>query len=215
MDDRMITEDLYQNYLKDLLDGRRSQCQQTVGELVDNDIDVKRLYVDLFQRSMYQVGELWENNRITVANEHLATAITENLLSLVYPKIFSQARTGKKAIIACTANEYHQLGAKMVADILELHGWDGYFLGANTPLEEMLPNIQDIQPNVVGFSLSIPSNLSHLKQALEMVRIDFPRLDLIFGGQAFRWVPENEIGQGSGIRFIVSLEGLEEKLCLT
>ena len=65
MDDRMITEDLYRNYLKDLLDGRRSQCQQTVGELIDNDIDVKRLYVDLFQRSMYHVGELWENNRIS------------------------------------------------------------------------------------------------------------------------------------------------------
>jgi MerR family transcriptional regulator, light-induced transcriptional regulator len=211
-DEDMITEQLFQNYLNDLLGGRRSRCLQTVRTLIDKDIGVKQIYVDLFQRSMYQVGEFWEENRITVANEHLATAITENLISLIYPKIFSRQPSGKKAIIACTVNEYHQIGAKMVADILEMNGWDGYFLGANTPPEEVLPNIQDIQPDVVGFSLSMPSNVDNLKHAIEMVKTDFPRLELVYGGQAFRWLEKEPIGQHTGVRFIETLDELEAQL---
>ena len=58
-------------------------------ELVSADTQVKHLYTDLFQRSQYRVGELWESQRISVAVEHLATAITERMLTLVHPQVFS------------------------------------------------------------------------------------------------------------------------------
>ena len=125
----MIEERLYQDYLKALLAGKRKQCRDMVQGLLDANIELKTLFTNLFQRSMYEVGELWENNRITVANEHLATSITESLLNLTYPVLFAADRSGKKAVISCSANEFHQVGGKMVADIFELNGWDGHFLG--------------------------------------------------------------------------------------
>ena len=36
----------------------------------------------------------------------------------------------------------------MVADIMESHGWDAWFLGADTPLEDLLSLLQDKQPGV-------------------------------------------------------------------
>lgn len=39
------------------------------------------MYQDLVQRSLYEVGELWERGHVSVATEHLATAITESLLT--------------------------------------------------------------------------------------------------------------------------------------
>lgn len=210
----MITDTLYQNYFNDLLAGRRAICQETVQRLLDQDIDVKTIYTDLFQRSMYQVGDLWENGRITVANEHLATTITESLLNLIYPKIFARPRVGKAAIISCTANEYHQIGGKMVADFLELNGWDGYFLGANTPPDEILPLIQDIQPLFVGFSLSVLSNFSNLVQAITVVRADFPDMTLLVGGQAFRWGGKDRIANYTNVQLVGSLDELETLLGL-
>ena len=65
--------------------------------------------------------------------EHLATAISESLLNLTYPRLFAQPRNGKSAVVTCVSNEYHQIGGKMVADIFELNGWRGHFLGANMP----------------------------------------------------------------------------------
>jgi len=205
----MIEERLYRDYLKALLAGKRKRCSDMVQRLLDADIELKVLFVDLFQRSMYEVGELWENNRITVANEHLATSITESLLNLVYPTLFAAEHKGKKAVISCSANEFHQIGGKIVADIFELHGWDSHFLGANLPREDLSRYIQEVQPDVVGLSLSILANLDNLKRGIEVVRSDFPKLDLLIGGQAFRWGGIDVIKKYPGTEYILSLDELE------
>jgi len=75
----------------------------------------------------------------------------------------------------------------MVADILELNGWDGHFLGANTPTEDMMQFIQDTKPDFVGLLLYILSNIENLKRSMEAIDFDFPNLGLLIGGQAFRW----------------------------
>ena len=206
----MINESLYSNYLNALLAGKRLECHNIVKELLVSDIDIKELYSQLFQRSMYQVGELWENNQITVANEHLATSITESLLNLSYPSVFATERIGKKAVISCSANEFHQVGGKMVADILELNGWDGHFLGANTPPDDMAQFIQDTKPDLVGLSLSILSNIDNLKLSIEVVKTDFPNMDLLIGGQAFRWGGIDTIKRYAGAEYIPNLEDLEK-----
>ncbi len=208
----MIEENLYMTYLNALLGGKRSECREIVQQLLDAGIELKILYSSLFQRSMYRVGELWENNRITVANEHLATSITESLLNLAYPKVFSTERIGKKAVISCSANEFHQVGGKMVADILELNGWDGHFLGANTPPDDMAQFIQDTKPDLVGLSLSILSNIDNLKRSIEAVRTDFPNMDLIIGGQAFRWGGTDTIKRYAGTEYIPSMDSLEKAI---
>ncbi len=208
----MIDEILYETYLTSLLEGKRSKCHDIVQKLLNEKIDLKKLYTDLFQRSMYRVGELWENNRITVANEHLSTSITESLLNLAYPSIFARERIGRKAVISCAANEFHQIGGKMVADIFELNGWDGYFLGANSPIEETARFIHEARPDVVGFSLSILSNLDYLKRGIEVFRSDFPNMDLLIGGQAFRWGGIDIIKQYAGTEYIQSLDDLEKMI---
>jgi MerR family transcriptional regulator, light-induced transcriptional regulator len=151
----MIDEPLFQTYLSALLAGRHGDCRSMVQGLIEKHIDLKDLYTNLFQRSLYTVGELWENNKITVAREHLTTSITESLLNLVYPSMFATERIGKKTVISCSANEFHQLGGKMVADIFELNGWDGFFLGANTPPDDLSAFIQETQPDVVGLPVGL------------------------------------------------------------
>lgn len=183
----MITEAQYTAYRNALLDGSRPVCARLVRQLLEKRIDIKALYTDLFQKSLYEVGELWESNRITVAREHLATAITESVLNLVYPELFTGELCEKKAVISCTANEYHQVGGKMVADIFEVNGWDAHFLGANTPVDQLLAFIDEERPNMVGLSVSIYFNMPSLKTALDALSSTFPCLDIIVGGQAFRW----------------------------
>jgi cobalamin-dependent methionine synthase I len=100
----------------------------------------------------------------------------------------------------------------MVADIFELNGWDGYFLGANTPFKETVRFVHDVQPDVVGFSLSILSNLDHLKRAIEAFRSDFPYMDLLIGGQAFRRGGFDTIKQYAGTEYIQSLDHLEKMI---
>jgi methanogenic corrinoid protein MtbC1 len=208
MQQTMITDEIYAGYLRDLLAGEKGKCIGTVNGLLGKGATLYDLYIRLFQRSMYQVGELWEQNRISVAVEHLATAITESLLTLVYPLIFSAEHVGRKAVVCCVAGEYHQLGGKMAADVFELNGWD-YFLGANTPPEELLGLIQQKKPDVLGLSLSLYFNLESLCRLLEMVRGSFRDLPVLVGGQAFRWGGRDRVETYPAVTLVPTLEELE------
>jgi methanogenic corrinoid protein MtbC1 len=208
----MITQQLYEVYLDHLLSGDRSACAGIVQELLDQNTDIKELYLQLFQRSLYQVGELWERDRISVAREHLATAITEGLMSLFYPRLFTAGRSDKRAVISCAANEYHQVGGKMVADIFEMNGWEGYFLGANTPVDQLVRFVDDTQPELVGLSLSVQANFPALKAGMDAIRAEFPKVDIVFGGQAFQQNGGQTIGDLPGASYIASLSELESEI---
>ncbi|MBD3235125.1 MAG: hypothetical protein GF330_00285 [Candidatus Eisenbacteria bacterium] len=103
-----VSESRYREYLSDLLAARREACQGIVRELIEQGMRVRTVYLELFQRSLYEVGELWERNQISVATEQLATATTEILMSLVYPTLFSAEHLDRCAVVSCTADEFHQ-----------------------------------------------------------------------------------------------------------
>ena len=203
------SEEVYRLYLDGLLSNNRQQCRKCFEQWLAADAELGTLYENLVQRSLYEVGDLWERGRISVATEHLATAINESLLNLTYPRLFAQARIGKTAVIASTANEYHQLGAKMVADIFELHGWRGYFLGANTPLRDLLDLIREKGPDAVALSLTVYFNRDSLLQTAAAIRSEFPAVPILVGGQAFRWGGRDRVEALPEVRCLASLSDLE------
>ncbi len=165
----MITQEIYKDYFNKLISGDRAGCGKIVNNLLNNDVTIKDLYINLFQSSLYEVGCLWENNKISVATEHLATSITEYLISTAYPSIFSSEHNGKRAVVTCTPGEYHQIGARMVADYFELNGWDSFFIGASAPDEDLLNFIEEKSPDVLAVSMSISYNSDNLLTLLNTV----------------------------------------------
>jgi methanogenic corrinoid protein MtbC1 len=193
-----------------LIKGAKNECVAIFDEVLKNNIPVEIIYTQLFQPSLYQVGEYWEMNKISVATEHMATAITENLMIKLQPQLFSTERIGKKAVIACVANEYHQVGAKMIADIFEMNGWDGYFIGANTPVTELIRFLKSKNPDLLGLSLSIYYNLPELKNTIAIIRQHFPDLPILVGGQAFRWGGTEITEQFSNVACLSGIETLRK-----
>lgn len=206
----MIELKTYSEFYTHLIRGDKRVCSSLVENLIEKQAPVDIIYTDLFQKALYKVGEDWEMNRISVATEHMATAITESLMIRLQPQLFSAERTGNKAVIACVANEYHQVGAKMVADLLEMKGWDGYFIGANTPFIELIRFIESQNPDLIGLSLSIYFNIHELKNTLSQIRKHFPDTPILLGGQAFRWGGHEIADQYHNVTIISSIPHLNE-----
>lgn len=208
----MIDNALYQNYFASLLAGDKKRCLIIVQDLLEKNVEIRELYAQLFQRSMYKVGELWEANEISIAREHLATSITERMLNATYPYIFAGRDMGKKVLVSCAANEYHQIGGKMVADIFESHGWDSQFLGANTPIKELLRLTDEMSPDLIALSVAVSFNLPVLKSTVEAIQTEFGSLDIFVGGHAFVWAGTDVLKGYPGIHYIETLAHLEETL---
>ncbi len=196
-------------YLPALLAGDARACEAIVQGLLREGTPALDLYTGLFRPSLYRVGELWEANRISVATEHLATAITERLLALAYPALLAEARpAGRRAVVSCGVNEFHQIGARMVADLLESRGFDVAFLGASTPAESLLSLVDERKPEFVALSVSIFFNLAPLDRLLAALGAEFPRLPVIVGGQAFRHGGCEILARHPAARLVASLEEL-------
>jgi methanogenic corrinoid protein MtbC1 len=204
-----ISDAAYTRYLNALLAGDRQRCREEFAAWLAAGTDLRTIYQDLLQRSLYDVGVQWERGRVSVAKEHLATAITESLLNLVYPRLFNQPHVGRSAVVTCTANEHHQIGGKMVADLFELNGWRGYFLGANTPVRDLLQLIQEKRVDVVALSVTVYFGLDSLIGAAAEIRAQFPTVPILVGGQAFRWGGRERAEQIVGVQYLPSLTELE------
>jgi hemerythrin-like metal-binding protein len=185
MGDYVQVEQIYAAYLERLLQGDKRGCGRIVQRLLTEGISFENLYVDLLQKAMYHTGDLWMKNRISVATEHLITATTLSMMTLVHPLLLDAPRNGKKAVVTCVGGELHQVGGKMVSDMFELHGWDSYFLGADTPVEGLLDLIGEKQPDVLCLSVSLSIHVNQLEETVEKTRARFSELNILVGGQAF------------------------------
>ncbi|MBI9042258.1 cobalamin-dependent protein [Lutibacter sp.] len=154
--------------------------------LLKKDVSIKIIYEDLLKVSLYEVGKLWEYNKISVASEHLASAIVEAILNDNYLNIISEKRVNKNVLLSCVEKEFHQIGVKMIGDIFEMNGWTSYFLGSNTPTKDVLLFSKTIPIDIIAISLSIYSHLPELTKLIEKFRLEFPETPILVGGQAFR-----------------------------
>ena len=147
--------------------------------------------VHVIQPAMYDVGRLWQDNRVSVAEEHLATATSESWLALTMARAKAAPDNGKRVMFASLAGNQHMLGLNMVADAFELDGWAVDNLGKDTPIETLVERIRDTRPHLVGLSATLPQHLLGLRQAIDRLRRAFgdacPRIAV--GGLAINQFP--------------------------
>lgn len=195
-------------YLAFVLEGNRSGASAYIRDLAAQGTGIREIYDTFIKPALYRVGELWETNRITVAEEHIATSITESIMNEFFYDIVSRERVARKVVLGCVENEFHQVGAKMVADIFEMKGWDTFFPGSNVPANEMVRYIEKQEPDMVALSVSIYSHIPLLEKMLRLIhhRFDLP---VIIGGQAFRYGGKELADKFPHTRYIADLKELE------
>jgi len=206
----MISEAVYLHYLNALLDGDKVQCTRIVQKLIKDGSDLKEIYLNLFQRSMYRIGVLWEKEKCTVADEHIATKITEGLIDLVSGNFASDKKTGKLALITCIDKEFHELGARMVAGYFEVSGWNTIFAGSNIPEQDILLIIREKKPDIVGISSSFYINVNRLIKLVKIIKENFPEQEIIVGGQALSEGHSNILSAYKNVSYITCINGLEK-----
>lgn len=77
------------------------------------------------------------------------------------------------------------MGARIVTDLFENHGWDSIFLGAAVPVDYILDSVRENHPDLVTLSVSMPQHLMDCEQAVREIRREFPDIKIAVGGKAF------------------------------
>jgi methanogenic corrinoid protein MtbC1 len=171
-------------YMKTLLAGDRAGAADIIMNAINSQVSIRDIYLGVFKPSLYEVGRLWQTGQITVAHEHYFSAATQLIMSELYPLIHRQAnKNGRIAVAACVAGELHEIGLRMSADLLELEGWQTYYLGANMPAMSIIEIVREKKARILLLSMCLPINGPALRALISMVREQLgDKVKIIIGG---------------------------------
>jgi methanogenic corrinoid protein MtbC1 len=180
---------LADEYIELVLEGKRNQAFELIMDKVNSGVSIKDLYLQVFQPVQYEIGLLWEKNKISVATEHFSTAVTQLIMSQLFPYILSNRKNGYSMVACCVGSELHELGMRMVADFFEMDGWDTYFVGANTPLETIVQLLQDRHTDLLALSVTMEKNVPLATDLIKQIKDepDVQNIKILVGGLPFRY----------------------------
>jgi methanogenic corrinoid protein MtbC1 len=185
-------QDYADKYLDLLLENKKAEASQLITDKALSNMGVDEIYLNIFQPVQKEVGRLWHANKVSVAQEHYISSVTQLVMSQLYPHFLSMG--GKKGSVVTTAvgNELHEIGIRMIADLLEVDGYDTIHLGANTPNESIVKTLMNNQTKLLGVSVTLPIHLSGLEQLINMIKKEqlLKDLKIMVGGYAFNRNPD-------------------------
>ncbi|MEI7983401.1 MAG: cobalamin-dependent protein, partial [Bacteroidota bacterium] len=161
---------LAQNYLENLLKGKLDLALSLIMNEVKSGLAVREIYLQVFQPVQYEIGHLWQTNRISVAQEHYCTGATQLIISQLYPYLFTGEKKNRKMVTTCVSGELHEIGARMVTDFFEMEGWDTYYLGANMPVDGLIRFLGEIKPQILAISATMTFHVSAAEEMIRRIR---------------------------------------------
>jgi methanogenic corrinoid protein MtbC1 len=182
--------DLAHQYLSALLRYDRHSASTLILEAVENKVSIREIYCHVFEPCQYEIGRLWQTNVVSIAQEHYCTASTQFIMSQLYPYIFRSDRTVRGTIVAaCVSGELHEIGARMLCDLLEMEGWNTIYLGANVPTAGIVDVLRVNHSNILAVSASMTFHIRAVREVIAAVRLASPEVRILVGGCAFRIAP--------------------------
>jgi len=184
-----LTRSVYQ---QSILLGARAGSVQIVEEAMRKGAGIFDIYVQVFQEALYEVGRLWESGEVSVSVEHRATAITQFVMAGIYSRALP-ARPSvpvRQAIVTGVAGEMHQIGANMVADVLENAGWNVEFLGTDAPHAAVVAAVRTQNSHLLCISTTMLFNVPNVIRLIQDARACLPELRVMIGGAAFLARPD-------------------------
>ncbi|MDP2419299.1 MAG: cobalamin-dependent protein [Hydrogenophaga sp.] len=169
-----------------LLRGNRNEAQQVVQRCLAQGHSLVSIEAHVVQPAMVRIGDGWQANRVSVAQEHMATAIAHAVITASLEQQSLPPPNGHHIILACVEGNHHALGLRMVADAFEVQGWDVTYLGANVPTRALVDMVTTEQPDLLGLSVSFPQQLGTVRDILAQLNERLPdtRPPVLVGGLA-------------------------------
>ena len=178
---------IVRSYLSNLLEAKRTEAYSSIFSAIENGLPLQDVYLKVVQPSMYEVGRLWQTNKIDIAIEHYFSAATQLLMGQLFPLAMQSKRKGLKMAGCCLGSELHELGLRMVSDFFELEGWDTYFMGAITPSNSLKDVLHNYQPDILCLSATMNIGVPTIRDLIHDIRQDksLKNTKILVGGIAF------------------------------
>lgn len=181
-------------YLEQALRGASHEAARVALDLLDMGVPGGNVIGDLLAAAQQQVGDRWQTNELSVADEHLATGVAEVALHALAGTVTAPATSGF-VVVACAEGDWHGIAAHMFAEQLRSRGFAVAFLGASTPADHVATFVARHRPDALAVSCNLPlfyAGVSRLADAAHAHGVP-----VLAGGRSLSGGPERALRIGA------------------
>lgn len=189
-DRRSFSASVQERLLYALLHHNTQQADQLIADALAV-LSPEVVILDIIRSVLNEVGELWQQDKISIANEHLATNYLRQRL-LMWMVSGPPPRSQHSIVLACAPDEWHEGSLLILGALLRRRLWPIVYLGQSVPLPDLASFVHDVNPSMVVLNAMTEETAKSL--------MDWPKLlpDVVskgrpivgFGGRVFVEKPE-------------------------
>ena len=172
----------YEGYLQALSTADAGAAAEVLDDALVRGESPKRLMREVVGRGQRRVGELWMDGTWNIADEHAATAIAEQVMTVIAPPR-SPPPTARRVVLACAEGEWHTMPARLAAELARSPRLDVVMLGGNLPAAHLQRHLRATTPTALALSVTMPTNLIGASRSIQAARAE--GVPVIVGGAAW------------------------------
>lgn len=143
---------------------------------------VEIVCLELIQRGLALIGSGWYEGKVTVQQEHFATALAIRRLEALLAATPPPSRN-ERILVGCPPEESHTFVPLMLSLLLRRRGWNVLYLGADIPMRSLELTVKTTRPTLV---ILTAQQLHTAASLLEMSQVLLSeRIPLAYGGLIF------------------------------
>src|SRR5271165_7170218 len=104
-----------------------------VEDAMSSGADPVEIHTDMLVPALRTIGDGWERDDLSVADEHRASVVASRIIGRLGPRFARRGRTRGTVVLGAPPGEFHALPCAILADLLRREGFEVADLGADTP----------------------------------------------------------------------------------
>ena len=179
-------EDRVSQLQKDILHAFLQFDERTVQDLMNEAFTIytmDKVLIDILAPLLLQIGNMWEDGKITTAHEHFSTSILRSRIGAV---MHAYPHNGilPKVVAVCAPGEWHELGLLIFTLYMRRKGYEVIYLGSSIKEHDIEVVLETVKPRFLFMSCTMTNNLSSTLDLTLSLEKEFSNLVVGLGGSA-------------------------------
>ena len=182
----------YHQRLEDrLLVGDENGAWSVIESALNSGTEPREIYLEVLSPALAHIGEEWAAGRVTVAEEHRASVVTQRLIGRLGPRFNRPGRKRGTIVIGAPQGDHHSVPSSMASDLLRGQGFNVIDLGANSPAQSFLDALDVVDDLVAaGVCATRSDNEAAIEDTIEMIHKSM-NCPVVLGGGAITAATRN------------------------
>ena len=170
-----------ERWVRACIDFNESNAEQILNQAFSI-FPVEAVCVEVLQKGLSEIGNLWYENRASVQQEHFASGLAMRRLDALLSATPAPTRNAT-ILVGCSPDEWHVFTPLLLSLLLRRRGSNIIFLGANVPTTRFADTIKKVKADLVVLVAQQLTSAATLQQTALVLASQ--NIRIAFGGRIF------------------------------